>query len=823
MADPGAHAALPKHASIVIVGAGIVGTAAAHALTQRGWRDVVVLDQGPRFAPGGSTTHAPGLVFQTNPSKTMAALAKRSIALYASLLGEDGQPCWYGVGSLEVARTPERWHDLHRKLGLAKSWGIDAKVISPAEARALVPLLDASQIVGAYHVPSDGIAKAARAAEALARAAMRSGATVHGGCQVTGFDLSGGRVQGVVTPQGTIETELVLVCAGIWGPLVGRLAGVSIPLAVCQHQYVTTSPLPELAGFAGQEIVYPILRDQDTAMYERQVGDRLGVGSYAHPPLLVDPADIRSHAVAPVMPSIEAFTPEHFRGPWAEAQRLIPALRSADVADSMNGMFSFTPDGFPLIGEAARVRGLWVAEAVWVTHGGGVGEAVADLITVGHSDLDLHDCDLNRFDPYAHTASYVRAKGAQQYDEVYDIVHPLQPSAQLRPIRLPPFHDRERALGAVFHEARGWERPQWYDANAPLLDEFGVAPRNGWTGLFWSPIAGAEHQAVRQRAGLFDLSSLYRIEVTGECALALLDRLTTNRVDRPVGGVVYTLLLDERGGIRSDVTIARLAEDRFQIGANGPLDLDWICRHARDMENVQARDISGSTVCLGLWGPNARDILAAVTDDAVCDAAFPYFAALQIAVGPAPVTALRVSYVGELGWELYAPTEFGSQLWDRIWSAGQDHGLVAAGRAAFDTLRLEKGYRSWGADMTTEHTPAEAGLTFAVRLKKGQFVGRGALLTAGATPDRTLCCLTLDDPSVVVMGREPVSVDGEVSGYVTSAGFGYSVGRSIAYAYLPTTHATPGSSVSVEFFGEAHSATVRADPLFDPDGVRLRC
>jgi glycine cleavage system aminomethyltransferase T/glycine/D-amino acid oxidase-like deaminating enzyme len=817
VAEPAATA-LPAHAAIVIVGAGIVGCSAAYALTQRGWRDVVVVEQGPLFATGGSTSHAPGLVFQTNPSKTMAIFAKRAVELY-STFDLDGLPCWHGAGSLEVARTPERWRDLRRKLGWAKSWGIDAALIGPGEVQRLLPLIDPGQILGAYHVPSDGIAKAPRVAEAFARAASATGASFHAHTQLTGFEISNGRVHGVVTSQGVIATEQVLVCCGIWGPIVGRLAGVSIPLAVCQHQYVTTTPLPELAEFAGQEVAHPILRDQDRAMYERQIGDRYGVGSYAHEPLLVDPAAILSHADAPVMPSIMSFTPEHFAGPWNDARDLLPALRGAQITESMNGMFSFTPDGFPLIGEAANVRGFWVAEAVWVTHGGGVGQAVADLITDGRADLDLHDCDLNRFDAYAHTATYVQARGAHQYDEVYDIIHPLQPLENPRPVRVPPFHDREQALGAVFFEARGWERPQWYESNAPLLDEYPVAPRDGWAGMFWSPIAGAEHLAVRERAGLFDMSTLYRIEVTGAGACALLDRLTTNRIDRPAGSVVYSLLLDSQGGIRSDVTIARLGPDHFQLGGNGPLDLDWLKRHARELDNVHLRDISGSTVCIGLWGPRARGILTAVSVSDLDNDAFPYFSARQIAVGPVPTTALRVSYVGELGWELYAPVEYGAHLWDALWTAGQAHGLIATGRAAFETMRLEKGYRSWGTDMTTEHTPAEAGLAFAVKPKKGNFIGRDALT---AEPSQVLSCLTLDDPTVVVMGKEPVLIGDKPVGYVTSAGFGFSVGKSIAYAWLPADRAVPGSTVSIEYFGQAHPATVQTDPLFDPKGERLR-
>ena len=586
---------------------------------------------------------------------------------------------------------------------------------------------------------------------------------------------------------------------------------------------MTTTPLPELADFAGQEVVHPILRDQDKAMYERQVGDRYGVGSYAHEPLLVDPAAILSHADAPIMPSIVSFTPEHFSIPWNDAVDLLPALRGVEIAEAMNGMFSFTPDAFPLIGEAASVKGFWVAEAVWVTHGGGVGQAIADLITDGTSDLDLHDCDLNRFDAHAHSTTYVQARGAQQYDEIYDIIHPLQPLEHPRPLRVPPFHDREIALGAIFFEARGWERPQWYESNAPLLDEFPVAPRDGWSSMFWSPIAGAEHQAVRARAGLFDMSTLYRIEVTGPGACALLDRLTTNRIDRPVGSVVYSLLLDTQGGIRSDVTIARLGPDHFQLGGNGPLDLDWLPRHSRDDgQRPRPRHHRQHRLPWPLGTEGPRHPRYGSTSD-LCNEVFPYFTARQIEVGPVPVTALRVSYVGELGWELYAPVEYGAHLWDLLWSAGQPHGLIAAGRAAFETMRLEKGYRSWGTDMTTEHTPAEAGLTFAVKPKKGDFIGRDALIARASGPSRVLACLALDDPTVVVMGKEPVLIGRQTDRvcHLRRRSASRPARASPMPTYPPTTPPL-AHQVSIEYFGHAYPATVQTEPLFDPHGERLR-
>ncbi|HEY7032297.1 MAG TPA: FAD-dependent oxidoreductase [Thermomicrobiales bacterium] len=806
-------------ASLVIVGAGVVGTSAAYFLTKKGHREIVVVDQGPLFETGGSTAHAPGLVFQTNASKTMTTLARRTVELYSSL-ELDGQPCWYGVGSLEVARTPERWLDLRRKLGWARSWGFEGCLLAPEEVARRVPILDPAAIHGAYYVPSDGLAKAVRACESMARAARRAGAAFHGHTPVIGFETDGGRVQAVITANGRIATERVLICAGIWGPKVGRMAGVAIPLTPCQHQYARTTPVAELAG-EEREIVHPILRDQDVSMYYRQHFDGYGVGSYQHEPLLVDAEEILSPAEAPVQPAMMAFTPEHFAQPWRDAVHLVPPLGKTEIASAFNGMFSFTPDGFPLIGEAPDVRGLWVAEAVWITHGGGAGRAVADLMTDGVSDLDLHECDLNRFEPHAHARSYIRARGAQQYREVYDVIHPLQQMDQPRPLRATPFYARQQDLGAVFYEARGWERPQWYATNERLLAEYPIPARAEWAGRHWSPIAGAEHLATRSRVALFDMTSLPRLEVTGPGALALLQHLVTNQIDRPVGSVVYALMLDERGGIRSDVTVARHGADRFQVGANGQLDLDWIRRHLPVDGSAQVREITGAVCCLGLWGPRAREVARAVCEDDLSNEAFPYFSARRIAIGEVPVEALRVSYVGELGWELYTPAEYGQRLWDLLWQGGQPHGIVAAGRAAFESLRLEKGYRLWGVDMTTEHTPYEAGVGFAVKPGKGDFVGRGAILAAKAEVRRRLSCLTFDDPSVIVMGKEPILADGRVVGYVTSAGFGYSVGQSIAYGYLPLELATPGAKVAIESFGDAYPATVAAEPLFDPRRLRL--
>jgi dimethylglycine oxidase len=812
---------------VVIIGAGIVGCALADELTERGWTDVIVLEQGPLWAAGGSSSHAPGLVFQTNGSKTMTAFAQYTVEKYTGL-ELDGQWCFRQVGGLEVATTPERLEDLKRRFGWATSWGLEGRLVDPDECVRLSPLLDPSVVLGGYHVPSDGLAKAVRVGEAQGRRAIDRGAEFRPNATVTGIRCAGGRVQAVETDRGDVACDVVVCAAGIWGPLIGAMARVAIPLQPLAHLYARTGPVPALAPIAAspdRENDRPILRHQDRDLYFREHVDRMGIGAYGHRPLPIDPASILAPAQAPVMPSVLAFTPDDFAESWAWARELMPALRETEIAEGIDGIFSFTPDGFPLMGESPDVRGFWVAEAVWVTHSAGVARAMAEWLVEGAPRIDVHEADLNRFEPHQLGPQHVHDRGVQNFVEVYDILHPLQPMEHPRPMRTSPFYPRQEALGAVFLEGAGWERPQWYEANAALVERYRdrIPARNAWASRYWSPVAGAEALATRHGVALYDMTSLKRIVVSGPGACAFLDRLTTNRIDRPVGTVVYTLLLDERGGILSDLTIARLAPDKFQVGANGNLDLAWFRLHAPDDGSVQIRATTAGTCGVGLWGPRARDVVQALTRDDVSNAAFPYFRARDTFLGQVPARMLRLSYVGELGWEIYTPADMGLKLWDTLWEAGQPHGIVAAGRSAFSSLRLEKGYRSFGTDMTPEHDPFEAGLGFAVRMDKGDFVGRPALEgRSEATATRRLTCLVLDDPSHVAMGKEPVFAGGRPVGYVTSAAFGYTVGKSIAYAWLPSRLATPGEVVEVESFGERWSARVAQEPLFDAAMERLR-
>jgi dimethylglycine oxidase len=811
-------------AGTVIVGAGIVGASAAHHLAELGAQDVLVIDQGPLFETGGSTSHAPGLAFQTNPSRTMCRIARDSVRLYADL-DVDGEPAWYGVGGIEVATTPERMTELHRRRGWARSYGIgDTEILTPKETAAKIPLLDPSTILGSYIVPSDGIAKGVRIVTALARRAQAHGVTFEGGVTVTGFDTAGGRVHAVETDHGRIECDRVLICAGIWGPSVGALAGVPIPLIAVQHQLVWTDPVEELTGET-REVVHPIVRHQDFAMYFRQREDHYGVGSYRHEPIATAQTDLRPPGGA-MQPSLMPFTPADFDPAEAEAARLMPPLtgrmRPEDPARSLNGMFSFTPDAGSIVGESADVRGVWVCEAVWVTHAGGMGQQVAQWMMDGEPGYDLAEADANRFYPFQTTAPYVRERGKQQYREVYDIIHPLQQMARPRGLRLTPFYQRHVELGASFFAGVGWERPQWFDANK-VLGGASWESRTGWSARNWSPAVGAEHLATRERAGLFDITPYVKLDVDGPDALAFLERVCANRIDRPAGTVIYTSMLTPSGGIRCDLTVTRGAEDSFMVvtgGGSGMHDLAWLRSQLHDGERVSIANMTDDRFCVGLWGPRARDILAAVTDADVTNDAFPYMTMRLLAVGEVPCFAQRISYVGELGWEVYGPIEMGARVWDLVWEAGRDHGLIAGGLGAFDSLRLEKGYRLWGQDITPEHDPFEAGLGFAVKMDK-DFQGRDALRDKAERGER-LSCMTFDDPTAVVMGKEPIWADGRVVSYVTSASYGYSVGRGIVYGYLPVELATVGTPVEVEYFGERLGATVADEPLWDPKGERLR-
>jgi len=797
---------------VVVVGAGVVGAALVDELSARGWDDITLVDQGPLPAPGGSSSHAPGLVFQTNPSKAMAELARYTVEKLNGL-SHDGQPCFLQVGGLEVATTPARLADIHRRQGWATSWGIDATVLEPERCLELFPMLDPERVLGGLHTPTDGVAKAVRAVAAQVERARGRGVTVLDRTEVLDVSTTNGRVTGVVTSIGELAADIVVCCAGIWGPRVARMVGMTLPLTPLAHQLAWTGRVGPLAG-QQDEIRRPILRHQEADLYYRERFDTLGVGYYGHRPMPISADDILGVDVADVMPSVRPFTEEDFAEAWRETHALLPATRDAKIEEGINGLFSFTTDDMPLLGPSRDVQGFWVAEAVWVTHSAGVGRAMAEWIADGYcSSFDLHECDVNRFEAHQLAPEYVRERACQNFIEVYDIKHPLQPMEDPRPLRTSPFRPRQQELGAFFLEANGWERPQWYEANAGLVPGREIATPDDWAARYWSPIIAAEAQVTREAVALYDMTALKRLEVTGPQAAAFLQRMVTGDVDKSVGSVTYCLLLDHDGGVRSDVTVARLGQNAYQIGVNGALDLDWLTRHLPDDGTVQVRDTTAGTCCVGVWGPRARDLVQPLTDLDLTR--LRYFRGAQGHVGNVPVTALRLSYVGELGWELYTTADMGLKLWDTLWAAGQDHGVIAAGRGAFNSLRLEKGYRAFGTDMTYEHSPDEAGLGFAVKKAKPDFLGKEAVKQG----KRKLTCLTLD---AHILGKEPVYDGDNPVGYVTSAAYGYTIGTGIAYAWLAAELATPGRTVHIGYFDRRIPATVAEEPLFDPAMTRLR-
>jgi glycine cleavage system aminomethyltransferase T/glycine/D-amino acid oxidase-like deaminating enzyme len=823
---------------IVIIGAGIVGTNLADELVTRGWNNITVLDQGPLNMPGGSTSHAPGLVFQTNPSKSMALFAKYTVEKLLSLT-EDGVSCFNQVGGLEVATTETRLADLKRKLGYAQSWGIEGKILTREECKELYPLINEEDILGGLHVPSDGLASAARAVQLLIKRTEAAGVKYIGNTAVTGIEQTNRRVTGVQTPDGVIPADIVVSCAGFWGAKIGELIGMAVPLLPLAHQYVKTTPVPAQHGKNelpnGARL--PILRHQDQDLYYREHGDRYGIGSYAHKPMPVNLDDLGTYNPEEIsehhMPSRLDFTVEDFLPAWEATKQILPALREAEIEDGFNGIFSFTPDGGSLVGESKELDGFYVAEAVWVTHSAGIARAVAELLVDGKSSIDLGDCDINRFEDVQLTDEYVSETSQQNFVEIYDVLHPLQPKLSPRNLRVSPFHARHKQLGGVFLEGGGWERPYWFEANADLLKDMPAdwqpPARDSWSGMFSSPIAAAEAWKTRTAVAMYDMTPLKRLEISGPGAQKLLQELTTADMSKKPGAVTYTLLLDHAGGIRSDITVARLSEDTFQLGANGNIDTAYFDRAARHQTQtggpqdwVQVRDTTGGTCCIGLWGPLAREVVGAVSNDDFTNDGLKYFRSKNVVIGGVPVTAMRLSYVGELGWELYTSADNGQRLWDTLFKAGQPHGIIAAGRAAFSSLRLEKGYRSWGTDMTTEHDPYEAGLGFAVKMTKDNFVGKAAL--EGRTEEnsaRRLRCLTINDGRSIVLGKEPVFYKDQPLGYVTSAAYGYTVQKPIAYAYLPN-EVSIGDSVEIEYFGRRIPATITQDPLYDPTMTRLR-
>ena len=812
---------MTDHARAVIIGGGVGGTSIAYHLTQLGWEDVVLVDRAELTS--GSTFHSAGLVGQLRSSVTLTKMMMYGVELYRRLAAETGiDPSWHEVGSLRLASTPARLEELRRQAGWAKTFGLPLELISAAEAQTRFPLLSTDGVLGAVFLPTDGWLDPSGLAQALAAGARARGATIQTHSRVVAITTERGRVTGVeVERRGgertTIAADVVVNAGGMFAPEIGRLAGVNVPIIPMAHEYLFTEPID------GVRPDLPTMRDPDNLCYFRGEVGGLCMGGYERTPapwsLDGIPPDFNGKLLAPDWPRFEEIT--------AGAIRRVPVIADAGVNRMINGPEAFTSDNEFILGES-EVRGFFVA-AGFCAHGiagaGGIGRQMASWIVEGEPELDLWKMDIRRFGAQYRSQAFTLARTTEVYQTYYDIHYPNEERFAGRPLRLSAAYPRLVELGASFGEKSGWERPNWFGSNGADRPEIEALRPRGWAGQHWDPAIGAEALATRQAAGLYDESSFAKIEVSGPGACAFLQRLCANDVDVEPGRIVYTQMLNSRAGIETDFTVTRLAADLFFIvtgTAFGNHDLGWIRKHLPDDDSVDVRDVTSSRGCLGLWGPRARDILAGLTKDDISNESFPYMSARQITVGYVPVLALRVTYVGELGWELYPPTEYGAALWDALWEAGQPHGLVAAGYRAIDALRLEKGYRVWSSDITPDETPYEAGLGFAVALDKGDFVGRDALVAAKAAgPRKRLRCLVLDDPRSVCLGNEPVRIDGDIAGRVTSGGYGFAVGASIAYAYLPPSVAI-GSRGDIDVFGEWIGFEVAREPLWDPSGERIR-
>jgi glycine cleavage system aminomethyltransferase T/glycine/D-amino acid oxidase-like deaminating enzyme len=824
---------LPDRARVVIIGGGVGGAAIAHHLAKLGERDVVLLDRNELTS--GSTFHSAGLVGQLRSGVSLTRMMMNSVELYRTL------DCgWVQCGGIRLACTPEREQEVLRQVAWAKTFGLPLELISAEQARELFPLMSDEGVRCASYLPSDGYLDPSLLTTALVDGAREGGCRVFTHTRVTGIDVEASathpRVRGVQTEWGPIEAEIVVNAGGMFAAELGRMAGVRVPVVPFAHQYLVTQPFRTLRGTppgaqagelgAGAERTHlPTLRDPDLLIYFREEGGGLVMGGYerASAPWALDehqldaiPPDFNGRLLEEDWPRFEEIA--------KNSSRRVPVMDEITVTRLINGPEGFTPDNEFCLGES-EVGGFFVA-AGFCAHGlagaGGIGQVMAEWILAGEPSMDVWEMDIRRFGPHYRSPSYTLKRAKEVYETYYDIRYPGHEREAGRPLRTSSAYPWHAEHGAAFGEKSGWERVNWYESNAPAGEE-SLRPR-GWAGMHWSPAIGAEHEATRERAGLFDESSFAKLEVAGPGAAAFLEGLCDNRVAGEVGAITYTQMLNGRGGIECDFTVTRVEEEMFSIvtgTAFGNHDLSWIRRHAPADGSVRCSDVTARWACFALWGPRAREILSPLTPDPLD---FGYMRMRELALGDVPVRALRVTFVGELGWELYCPTEYGAGLWRTLWEAGREHGLLAGGYRAIDSLRLEKGYRVWAADITPDETPYEAGLGFCVK-KEGGFLGAAALgIDSPAVPEppsRRLRCVVLEDPRAVALGNEPVRVNGEVVGRVTSGGYGYTVKRSIAYAYLPA-EVELGTAVEVDIFGEWVAGELAREPLYDPGGARVR-
>jgi glycine cleavage system aminomethyltransferase T/glycine/D-amino acid oxidase-like deaminating enzyme len=847
-------ATVPPTARVVVIGAGIVGNSLVQHLARLGWRDIVQLDKGPLPNPGGSTGHASNFIFTVDHSREITDLTLDSVRQYQEM------GVFTRCGGFEIARTEERMEELRRRMSSARAWGIESELVSPEFVKEKVPFIETDQFIGAFWTPGVGVVDSLRAGTIMREDALALDAlTVVPNVEVLGLDVedtpTGRRIRRVRTSEGDIEAETVVIACGVWSPAIGDMAGIKIPLTPAVHQMISVGPCPQLAEHEG-EISFPIVRDMDTFCYERQHGADMEVGSYAHRAILHEPEDIPSIEQSKLSPTEMPFTSDDFDPQLEQAYELMPELLGADGAEmryAINGLLSLTCDGNPILGES-QVGGLWTAAAVWIKEGPGVGRAVAEQMTQGWSEIDIHHSDISRFHAHQGRREHTRLRTTESFIKTYGIIHPAEQYESDRDQRLSPMNESQKKLGAVFFETAGWERPFWYESNADLVEEYGdaVMPReHEWDARWWSPIINAEHLRMRAAAGVVDLSAFCVFDIEGPEALAAVQQTCVAQCDVPIGKVVYTPVLDTRGGFLSDLTVMRLGDEHFRVitgGAHGMADRktfdDQVATVSPDGSTALV-DRTDDVSTIGLWGPRARDILQGLTDDDLSDAGFGFLTCRELGVrvaggGSVTVLASRISYVGELGWELYVAMPDAAALWEALLDAGRPQGAVPVGIGVYGTTgRIEKGYRAYGAELDAERTIVEAGMQ-RPKVKAADFVGREAYLAQREKPAAAvLCTLTVDDHTSAsgtkryMLGGEPILTrDGGTltdghghHPYVTSAGSAPSLGAHVLLAYLPVDQAQIGTELAVSYMEERYPVTVRsvdATPLLDPANERLR-
>ena len=811
---------LPTEARAIVIGGGIVGCSTAYHLARLGWSDTLLLERGQLTS--GSTWHAAGLIGQLRSNANVTQLLGYSVALYDRLEAEVGHATgWKMNGGLRLACTPDRWTELRRQATTARSFGLEMQLLTPEEALRLWPLMDVSDVIGAAFLPTDGQANPTDITQALARGARLAGVRILEDTAVTGISIEAGRIRGVETSRGPIRCAVVVNCAGQWARAVGRLAGVNVPLVSVQHQYIVTEPIE------GVTRDLPTLRDPDRLTYWKEEVGGLVMGGYEPDP--------RPWAEAGV-PEDFAFTLlesdyDHFMPIMERALPRVPAMQTAGVKQLINGPESFTPDGNFILGEAPEQRGFFVGagfNAFGIAAGGGAGMALAEWVHRGEPPYDLWPVDIRRFGRPHADEDWVRRRTLELYGKHDAIAWPAEEHASGRPAARSPLYERLKALGAVFGEKLGWERPNWFADPAR-----GETPEDVYSfgRPSWHAAVGREHLATRQGVTVFDQSSFAKYLVVGRGAEAALDWICANDVAKPPGRLTYTQMLNARGGIECDLTVARLAPDRFYIVTGTGFathDLDWIRRNIPRDADAHVVDVTSAHAVLSVMGPESRRVLQRLTRADLANEAFPFGRVREIALAGAPVLALRVTYVGELGWELHIPTEFALTVFDALMRAGAEEGIRPAGYRAIESLRLEKGYRAWGADIGPDHTPLEAGLGWAVKLRSGRpFLGREAIEAQAKAPLVKLLAGFTVPPDTVLLGRETIYRDGVQVGWLSSGGYGYSVEKSIGYGYVRRAQGLDRAHVLAGSY-ELEVATVRVpaevflEPLYDPGMARIR-